>query len=245
MRLETGHRLHLLRGAHRETIYIDRLRLSLAEEIDGLPIRGEHGVSILTGAIRQVGMLTRGHVIEPNIPRHAGGMVFAPLILEPFPILIEEAFATLVERDHLGRCTQDLAHLSTRHGHRIQLGHRSRGEKHAAGRILQRRTEKHLLAIGRESRGDLRCGVVGQSFGRSTLSRHHEKIHIAIPVTGESDLLTVGRPNGRTFITGCRGQLVGLPTSHGYLIDITFITKGDLLSRRRDLRITQPQRSGG
>ena len=244
MGLEAGHRLHLLRSAQREAIHIDRFRLPLAEEIDRLPIRGEHRIAILTGAIRQVGMLAGSGIIEPNVSCHAGSVVFAPLILEPFPVLVEEAFATLVERDHLSRCTQHLAYLSTSHRNRIQLRHRRRGEEHAAGGILQGRTEKHLLAIGRESRGDLRCGVVGQSFGRSTLSRHHKQIHVAVPVAGESDLLAIGRPNGRTFITGCRGQLARLSARHGYLIDITFITKGNLLSRRRDLRITQPQRSG-
>ncbi len=121
--LEFGHGCHLGGVGEGEGIHVEAAAVALAQIVDGLTVTSEHRVACLAGMFGEIGVLAGLGVIHPHVASHRRGVVFAPLVLGAFVILIEKRLAVGHELHAVGRSAEYLAGASALDGHAVELTH--------------------------------------------------------------------------------------------------------------------------
>ena len=188
-------------------------------------------------------MLTRLHVIAPDVARHRRSVMLAPLILHALLVLIDHGIAVARETNHLGRAGQHHCRFATCSRHAVKLCEACAGEHGAFCRVLDGSREIHELAIGTVGPWRLCRRVIGELLGCATLCRHHVEVEIALAVAGKCYLLAIGAPYGVALIRVLRCQLHSCSATGFHFVDVALVAEDYLLSVGRNLYISQPQRS--
>ena len=188
-------------------------------------------------------MLTGDDIIHPYIAGDRGSVMFAPLILKTFLILIKEETSIGSIADHLRRSSKKLLDTASTDRHFIDLSQASGWKQSTCRRVLNGSREEYIFPIGSKCLGQLVGRIKSQPTCRTAGSRHHIHVLTAVTVTGKGYRLTVRRPyrNRLIRITGCKAY--SLTAFNSYFIYIAFICKRDRATVGRQLYVTHPQRS--
>ena len=191
------------------TIDIHAAAIALTQEVERLAVSTHYGIAVLASMCRHVRMLTALGVVEPYIACNGRSVMLAPLVFIALAILIVETLAVGRKADHLSRRAQHLQRATTLDRHLIQFRQAAGGEHHALCRVLDAGIKDNPLPVGCESLRLLSHTLICQTGGRTSVSRHHKDVEVAVSVAGKGNLLAVGTPYGSAFVTDLCRQLDG------------------------------------
>ena len=177
-------------------------------------------------------MLTAFHVITINIPGDGRSMMLPPLVLSSFAILIQEHIPGFGKTNLFRRSSQHLPGTPAVYRYGVQFCQSPLREQRTLGGILDLSTINDLFPVGRKRVGDLSRRIGGYPTSFTSPGWHHEYIEISETIARESNLLPIRRPNRVRFVCRVSRQLASHSPFRGNDINISFITKYNLLPVR-------------
>ena len=187
-------------------------------------------------------MLAGRRVVQPNVARHRRRMVFAPFILEAFPVLIKKSLSVGRERYHFGRRAKHLLRSSPANWHTVQFRHRRCWEKRTGSRILNACRKIDIRAVGRNCAWRFRSRIKRKTRCGPAACRHHKHVGIAITIARKCNLFPIGRPHRRRLVRIVRRQPHSLAAIRRNSVNISLIAKCHLRPVGGNPHVAHPQR---
>ncbi len=241
VRREPGHR-HRLSGIP-QTALVDVERAALLRQvIEVVVVRIEDRIPVLAVERRQLRVLLRFRVVDPDVAGHGRCVMFSPVALVAFVIVEEDLVARRAHRGVQRRRRQHDRHPPSGHRDGVQLTHAAGGKLHVGGQVLPRGAEEHGAVVGRERARDFTRGVIRQPLRLAAVRRHDEHVEIAVPIGGERHRLPIVAPHRCELVRLAEGQRNRIAARRRHRPDVTLVLEEQGLAVGRNGWIPQPQR---